>query len=72
MTHTDMHLICVNDQDRATCAEWWREATVEDKLAVWFAIQRHYDDPIMEIMSRFAQLAFGEMAEREAAMRDDP
>ena len=54
-----------NDQDQAECTEWWRESTVEEKLAVWGAIQHHYTDPVMEVMSRFAQLAFSTMAERE-------
>lgn len=57
-------LISDNDQDRADCERWWRESTEQEKLRVWALIQRPYDDPAMECMSRFAQLAFAEMAER--------
>jgi hypothetical protein len=60
-------VIANNDQDAAACREWWDEATLQDKIRVWECIQRHYDEPEMEIMSRFAQLAFGQMAVEEAA-----
>lgn len=62
---TLLRLIAANDQDREAVAEWWREATTEDKLAVWGCIQHTYTDPVMEVMSRFAQLAFSEMAVSE-------
>jgi hypothetical protein len=52
------------DQDRCDADEWWRTATLADKLRVWDRIQAKYDDPAMEIMSRFAQLAFAEMAQK--------
>lgn len=60
-----LRLIAANDQDRANLREWWREATDEDKLAVWGCIQHEFTDPVMEVMSRFAQLAFSEMAAEE-------
>lgn len=60
-----LRLTADNEQDRAECRRWWREASAEDKLRVWDAIQREYDDPVMEIVSRFAQLALAEVAERE-------
>lgn len=59
-----LKLIADNEQDRAGCWEWYRTASVEEKLAVWTTIQRSYDDLAMEIMSHFAQLAFAEMEER--------
>ena len=54
-----------NDQDRMEMREWWASATVHEKLRVWGCIQRKHDNPTTEIMSRFAQLAFAEMAEAE-------
>lgn len=57
-----LRVISDNEQDRAECRRWWAEATTEDKLRVWHAIQQEYADPVLEIMSRFAQLAFAEMA----------
>lgn len=61
-----LRLVAENEQDRSCCRDWWREATPADRLQVWEAIQRDYDDPVMEIVSRFAQLAFSEMAEQDA------
>ena len=55
-------LIADNDQERMECRAWWANTTLLDKILVWGAIHHKYDDPAMEIMSRFAQLAFGEMA----------
>lgn len=52
------------DQDCAACDEWWRDATLEDKFKVWDAIQAKHNDPVMEVVSRFAQLAFSEAAVR--------
>lgn len=60
-----LRIIAANEQDRAEFADWWRDSTAEDKATVWEAIQRRYDDPVMEIVSRLAQLAFAELAERE-------
>jgi hypothetical protein len=59
-----MRFIAGNEQDRAECEEWFREATHETKKDVWGVIQRPYRDPRMEVMARFAQLAFGEMIEK--------
>jgi hypothetical protein len=56
-----LRVISDTEQDRAECRRWWADATEADKLRVWFTIQRDYADPAMEIMSRFAQLAFTEM-----------
>lgn len=50
-----------NDQDREAARKWMREASNAEKLAVWVTIQKPYKDPAMEIVSQFAQLAFGEM-----------
>lgn len=62
-------IVSDNDQDLAACEQWWREASDNAKMQVLHCITRKYDDPAMEVMSRFAQLAFGQMAEREAAKR---
>lgn len=56
-----MRLISDNDQDLAACQEWWMTASDEAKNTVWSIIQTHYNDPAMEVMSRFAQLAFTQM-----------
>ncbi len=61
-----LRIISDNDQDLAQADEWWRTSSLEYKLAVWACIQRHYDDPAMEVMSRLAQLAFGQLTERMA------
>lgn len=53
-----------NDQDRAACETWWAETTASEKFAVWQVIVKKYDDPAMEVMSRFAQLMFCEMVEK--------
>lgn len=50
-----------NDQDREGAKQWMREASMADRLAVWMRIQKNYKDPVDEIMSRLAQLAFGEI-----------
>ena len=57
-------IIADNDQDVAHLLDWWRESSTADKLVVLAAIQRLYDDPVMEIVSRFAQLAFAQTAVR--------
>ena len=54
-------IISDNDQDRAACRQWFAEATEAAKMTVWMAMQLHHDDPVSEIVSRFAQLAFAEM-----------
>jgi len=58
-------LISDNEQDRAACAEWWANASLEAKQRVWDAIQIIHDDPAMEIVSCLAQVAFGAMVEKE-------
>lgn len=57
-----MALISDTEQDEAACREWWATATTADKIRVWKTIQKEYKDPAMEIMSRFAQLAFSRAA----------
>ena len=58
-------LVSDNEQDRANCREWWRQATPAAKMLVWDEIQKEHDDPVKEVVTRFAQLAFGEMMESE-------
>lgn len=59
-----------NDQDQAECDEWMRESDDAERLAIWQAIQRPYADPVMEILSRFAQLAFAQSVERVFGGKD--
>jgi hypothetical protein len=54
-----------HDQDIENFKTWWRETTTAEKHEVLDVIQRQYDDPRMEIMSRLAQFAFTEMALKE-------
>ena len=64
-------IVADNDRDRAECRAWFLEATEADLIAVWDAIQKLGGDPVSEIVSRFAQLAFAEMlAELEARSKE--
>ena len=64
--HPDLlKLISDNEQDEANALTWWRESSEADKMHVLRAITREYDDPVMEIMSRFAQLSFARMLAAE-------
>jgi hypothetical protein len=56
-----LRIIADNDQDRAECLAWFAQATVADKCQVWDTIQALGGSPEREIVSRFAQLAFGEL-----------
>lgn len=58
MNRIFQQLISDNEQDRAEGEQWWRESSLDSKLAVLRCITREYDDPAMEVMSRFAQLSF--------------
>ena len=57
-------LISDNEQDRAAFNEWWITSSHKDKLDVWGRIQKVHSDPIDEVVSGLAQIAFGEMVER--------
>jgi hypothetical protein len=59
-----LSLIRDNEQDRAEMRAWWKETSLENKLRVWERIQVVHEDPIDEIISRFAQLAFAEATEK--------
>jgi hypothetical protein len=58
-------LIHDNDQDRAACDTWMRNASPQDIAAVWNATQQSYKSGVMELMSRFAALALGEAMARK-------
>lgn len=58
-------LIADNEQNRAHAEAWWREATQDHKIAIIQAVLRSHDDPLAELVARFAQLAVGEMLEQE-------
>ena len=65
MSDDMLRMVADNDQDRSECLAWWKSATPNAKLQVFERIRRNYlDDPAMEVMSRFAQLAFMEMVEK--------
>ena len=51
-----------HDQDIAAGRQWWIDSTLAEKFAVWDCIQKPYNDPAMEVMSRFAQLAYTQHA----------
>lgn len=51
-------------RDIAAMEMWWKSSSNEDRLRVWKAIQQKFDDPVMEIVSRFAQVAFSECVGR--------
>lgn len=62
MTNTDMLMILsVHELDEAGAMAWMQESSDADKLAVWMTIQKKYDDPLMELMSRFAQWGFTQL-----------
>ena len=66
--HIDKLLVSLRadqDQDIEAAKEWWRTSDVPAKMRVWNAIQKHYDDPAMEVMSRFAQLGYTLIALRD-------
>lgn len=58
-----LHIKSDNEQDSAAAKQWWKEENALGKLAVWDKIQKEYSDPSMEVMSRLAQLKFGELLE---------
>lgn len=60
-------IISDNEQDRAEADAWWRDSSIELKLRVWLRIQKHHDDTVDEVITRLAQLAFGELAEKHLA-----
>jgi hypothetical protein len=61
---SDARLISDNEQDRAAGEEWWKSSSKEVKLQVLQLITMPWKDPAMQVMSRLAQLAYGEMLER--------
>lgn len=44
------------EQEETQCQEWLRDATPDAIEQVWELINTKYDNPAMEVMSRFAQL----------------
>lgn len=67
-----LQLISDNEQDQADCDRWWAEASGVEKDAVWTLIQRltrSDHSVIVQLIARFAQLSFGQAAER-AVMRE--
>jgi hypothetical protein len=70
MTDADYNrLIHSLEQDEAAAVRWWGSHSAEEKELVWKCIQRNYADPVVDTMSRLAQIAFKHvaiMAERQA------
>jgi hypothetical protein len=58
MNRLFQQMISDNEQDLAEGKLWWQEASLASKLEVLKCINRDFDDPAMEVMSRFAQLSF--------------
>lgn len=56
-----LQLIADHDQDLAKGLDWWRESSDSAKMQVVEAIGREYDDHVMEVMSRFAQIGMNEI-----------
>lgn len=61
-----LRVLSENEQDRAACDAWFRDTSDDVRVALWLAIQRMCDDEnhVSQVIGRFAQLAFGEAAER--------
>jgi len=57
-------LVSDNEQERTMLEEWWMNSSAQTKMLLINAVTRQYPDPMTEIVSRFAQLALGEMMER--------
>jgi hypothetical protein len=53
-----------NDQDMEQLAEWLREQSTEDLVWFWGIMNRKYDKPHTEVMTRFAILGFAMVAEK--------
>lgn len=63
-------LKALTSNDMHQALEWWAHSSEEDKLLVWAEIQRLHNDPVQEVLSRFAQLGFTAVA-LEAQRRKD-
>jgi hypothetical protein len=53
-------LISEHEQDMADCLAWMESNDDAAKNAVWDYIQAKTDDPLAELVLRFAQLGFTE------------
>ena len=51
----------LQDQDMAAMREWWVDSFDKDKVLVWERIQETHNDPVDELITRFAQVAFTQM-----------
>lgn len=69
MSPSWLRLVSDNEQDRASAEKWWRETPDADKCMVWDVIQKLGEaNPLMDLVSRFAQLGFAELCERMEAV----
>jgi hypothetical protein len=59
-----LKIIQDNEQDRAELRSWWGDTSYDAKMRVLERIQAQHDDPVDEIVSRLAQLAFAEAFEQ--------
>lgn len=62
-------LLADQDQDKADLREWWLSESIESKMRLFRAITKAYDDPVMEVMSRFAQVAFFDAVQQYGLIR---
>lgn len=53
-------LMKVCDEDQQVIDHYMQTLDEEKLLDLWLKIQEHYDDPLLELMSIFAQHAFTE------------
>lgn len=53
------------EQDQAECRAWMESASLDDIAAVWEKCQFPFVNPIMELVTRFAQLKLAEMIEEK-------
>lgn len=47
-----------NDQDEAGCLDWVRDMTTEQIIEYWFFLNKRFEDPRLEVMSRMAIIQY--------------
>lgn len=54
-----------HDQDEAKGRDWFASLSFDDKVALWLYLNRDFDNPLLEAMSRLAILQFKRYAMEE-------
>jgi hypothetical protein len=57
-----LNVVARQDQDMAQAVEWFKEQSNEDLAELWGMIQQNYENPMLEAMSRMAQIGFSAVA----------